>query len=306
MRVSKILVGLAWLIVLLALVAAATGLIYQGEGNSFSFTTVRGDTAEIYGQGLYRYDTTLIAVGYRVIDAVTLLFCIPLLVVSILLYRGGSLKGGLLLTGTLAYFLYNYGSMALGAAYNNLFFVYVALFSASLFAFVLALSAFKVGALPSHFSRNFPRRAMGVFLIVCGGVLMFVWIALSILPALFEGRAPAEVASYTTFMTGVLDIAIVAPALIVSGALLLRREATGYLLAPTMLVFTAIVGISLLAAGIVQRLNGLTSVGQFVGFTVSFAVLTLIDVWLTIALFRNISNTEGKRESSTTLRAAHA
>jgi hypothetical protein len=36
-------------------------------------------------------------------------------VISALLYRRGSFRGALLLTGTLGYFLYNYASMALSA-----------------------------------------------------------------------------------------------------------------------------------------------------------------------------------------------
>ena len=66
--------------------------------------------------------------------------------VSSLRYRRGSLRGALLLTGTLGYFLYVYASMALGTVvYNELFLAYVVLFSASLFAFVLALTGIDHG-----------------------------------------------------------------------------------------------------------------------------------------------------------------
>jgi hypothetical protein len=51
----------------------------------------------------------------------------------------------LVLTGALTWFLYVGASYALGAvAYNNLFLIYVALFSASLFAFVLALTSIDI------------------------------------------------------------------------------------------------------------------------------------------------------------------
>src|SRR5690242_14470426 len=112
MKSSKIVVWLSSLIVVLALIAAAIGLFYQDGGSAFSFTTLRGQSVQIYGQGLYRYDTPIAAVGFRAADAMTLILAIPLLVISTMLYRRGSLKGKLLLTGVLAYFLYNYGSMA--------------------------------------------------------------------------------------------------------------------------------------------------------------------------------------------------
>jgi hypothetical protein len=56
----------------------------------------------------------------------------------------------LLLTGTLGYFLYVCASVALGAAYKNLFLVHVALFSASLSAFVQVFLLVDLGALASH------------------------------------------------------------------------------------------------------------------------------------------------------------
>lgn len=303
MKTSKIVVWLSWLIAVLALVAAGIGLFYQDGGSSFSFTTLRGQAVQIWGQGLYRYDIPIAAVGFRAADAITLFLALPLLTISAVLYRRGSLKGGLLLAGVLAYFLYNYGSMAFSAAYNNLFLVYVALFSASLFGLILALMSFDVQALPAHFSKSLPRRGIGIFLVVSGAILLLVWLVLSIIPALLQGTAPPEVASYTTFITGVVDIGIVAPALIVAGALLLRRAPGGYLLATTLLVFTVTLGTNLIAAGIAQLLAGVVTIGQFIGFTVPFAILTLFAIWLTVVLFRACS--ESMTPLATRARIAH-
>ena len=104
-------------------------------------------------------------------------------------------------------------------------------------------------------------------------------------------------ASYTTFITGVLDEAIVAPALIVAGVLLLRHVPIGYLLASMMLVFTVVLGPNLTVAGITQLLSGVISIGQFIGMTVPFVILTLFAIWFTVILFRNVVG-------STTLKAA--
>jgi hypothetical protein len=88
----------------------------------------------------------------------------------------------------------------------------------------------------------------------------------------------------------VIDIGIVAPALMVSGILLLRRAPLGYLLAAMMLVFAATLGISLIAAGIAQLLVGVISIGQAVGFTAPFAILTMIALWLTAVFLRTFSD----------------
>jgi hypothetical protein len=97
------------------------------------------------------------------------------------------------------------------------------------------------------------------------------------------------VAYYTTFITGVIDIGIVAPALITAGVLLHRRAPIGYLLAPVLLVFTVTLGLNLTVAGIAQLLTGVISLGQALGFTVPFVILTLIASGLTVSLFRNVS-----------------
>ena len=290
MKSSRIVILLSWLIAVLALVAAGIGLFYQDGGSSYAFTTLHGQSVQIYGQGLYRYDNPITAVGYRMGDAVTLILALPLLIISILLYRRAQLRGGLLLTGVLAYFLYTYGSMAVGAAYNPLFLVYVVLFSASLFALVLSLLSFDVQELPAHFLSGLPRRGIGIFLIVSGVILALVWLVLSIVPALLGGTVPTEVFSYTTFITGVVDIGIVAPALAVSGAMLLRRDPLGYLLASMMLVFTMVLGVNFTAAGIAQMLTEVIGIGQFIGMTLPFVILILIATWLTVILFRSCSD----------------
>lgn len=304
MKPSKAVIWLSSLIVVLALIAAGIGLFYQDGGHSFSFTTLHGQMVQIYGQGLYSYDIPIVALSFKGADTVTLVLAIPVLILSVVLYRRGRLQGGLLLVGALAYFLYNYGSMAFGAAYNNLFLVYVALFSASLFGLVLALTSFDVQALSAHFSTGLPRRGIGIFLIVSGVILFLIWMVLSIVPALLQGTAPPVVASYTTFITGVVDIGIIVPALIVSGALLLQRAPTGYLLASMMLVFTVTLGPNLIAGGVLQLVTGVISIGQAMGFSLPFAILTLIAIWLTVVLFRNFSDVATGQP--VTVRAAHA
>ena len=289
MKVSKVVIWLSSLMVVLALVAAGVGLLYPMGGSAFSFTTVRGVTVELYGQGWYRLDTPIAAIGFLAADLVTLVVAIPLLVISTLLYRRGSYRGGLLLAGTLAYFLYNYGSLAFGSMYNNLFLVYTAIFSASLFGLIVVLTSFDVSLLPNRFSDRFPRRGISLFLIVSGVILLLVWLVLSIVPALLENTMPLEVAFYTTFTTAVIDIGIVAPALIATGVLLRRRIPIGYLLAPMLLVFTVTLGVNLTTAGMAQLAASVISVGQALGFTVPFVILTAIAAGFTMRLFRDFS-----------------
>lgn len=291
MKQQSALYWLVPLIAVLALFSAGIGLFYPNDGSPFEFTAVRGETVQIWGQGWYRYDTPIGALSFKAADLVTLFLALPVLIISFVLYRQGSLRGGLLLTGALAYFLYNYISQGFGAAYNNLFLVYTLLFSASLFGLILALASFDLQTLPVHFADTLPRRGIGIFLVVSGVILSLIWIVLSILPALLQGRAAPEAYYYTTFMTGIVDIGIVAPALLIAGVLMLRRTPLGYLLAATMLIFTSILGPNLTAGGIMQVLAEVITIGQAMAFTVPFVILALIAIWLTVRLFRSFSET---------------
>ena len=140
MKNNNIVTRLAILIIPLALLAAGAGVFWQGTGTPYPFKTLRGETVTIRGHGLYQYDTVNSSSQEVGQDVVTLILGVPLLIVGIVLARKGSLRGQLLLTGGLGYFLYTYGAMSFLTAFNPFFLIYVALFSLSLFAFILALS----------------------------------------------------------------------------------------------------------------------------------------------------------------------
>ncbi len=277
------------LIVLLALLTTCVGLFTPAEGSRMTDQTVRGEKIEVWGQGFYKYDTPIGATGFTAADGVTLFLAIPLLVISFVMYRRGSLKGGLLLSGTLSYFLYNYTSMGFGAAYNNMFLAYTLIFSASLYGLILALLSFDLETLPSHFGPGLPRKGIGLFLIVSGVILSLIWLVLTIIPALLAGKAPPEAYYYTTFITGIIDIGMVAPALLLGGVLIRRGTPFGYLLASTMVIFTSVLGVNLTAGGILQVTKEVITLGQAMAFTVPFVILFLTAVWFTVLLFRNFS-----------------
>ncbi len=125
----------------------------------------------------------------------TLCAALPLLSSPCCLYRRGRLTGGLLLAARWPTLLYNAASLALGAAYNNLFLLYVAYFSASLFAFILAFSAIDPQQLAGRAGNGLPRGGMAALLFLRDWLLA-AWLG-DILSALLQGSVPA-IASYTT------------------------------------------------------------------------------------------------------------
>jgi hypothetical protein len=280
---------LAGLVALLALGATLVGLFWPEGNGPFSLQTVRGETVQLFGQGIYRYDTLFQGAINRGTDAVTLALGIPLLVCSTLLYRRGSLRGRLLLTSVLAFFLYVYANAALGAAYNTLYLVYVALFSASLFAFVLSFTSIDRQALSARLLPSIPRRALAIFMFVAGVVTLAVWLS-DVVGALAQGQPTKHLDSYTTLVTYVLDLGIIAPACFLTGTLLFRRVTLGYPMAVSLLGILVLLAPSIIAATVSQLAAGVSlSLGEIIGPVVGFMCLGVIAIWLLSALLLHIS-----------------
>jgi hypothetical protein len=277
---------LRWLIPLigiLALVAAGTGLFYQTDGQPYPFTSHRGEEVIIYGQGIYAYDTVSSVAQAKANDLVTLVLGMPLLVISTWLAFRGSLRGRLLLTGTLGFFLYTYISMAFLAAFNALFLVYTALYSLSLFAFILSMMSFDLKTLPEKFSERLPRKWIAGLLFFVGGFLALAWLG-RVLPPTFQGQTPL-LENATTMVIQAMDLGLVLPLAVLGGILLLRRSAWGYLLASVALIKGMTMGIAVSAMGVNMALQG---VPDSLGILIPFMVITLLNLVMAVILLRNV------------------
>lgn len=280
---------LAGLIAGLALIAAGAGVVtavlWQPAGVHFDFTTLRGETVQIQGGGLYRYDSVSVAAQGIAQDLVTLVLGIPLLLTAMGLTARGSLRGRVLLTGTLGYFLYTYTSIAMTAAYNELFLLYVVLFSLSLFAFILSFLAIDVATLSARVTTQFPRRTIAGVDLALGVLMALLWLG-RIVPALLAGTPPFGLESYTTLVIQVMDLGLVVPAAILAGILVLRWVPFGYLLAAFVQVFGLTMGAAVTAMVIGQVLAGVpVSPVELV----MFPTLALVNVVLLVLLLRSIS-----------------
>lgn len=277
------------LIAVLAIIIAGVGLFSQGGDGAFPFTTVYGDTIEIYGQGVYRHDSSFVAALFKGTDAVTLFAGIPLLLTGYWLYRRGSLRGGIFLIGMLLYFLYLGVTYTFSAIFNSLFLVYTALFSASLFAVILALTSFDTQNLASKVTSGMPRRGIAIFMFVAGLGTLMLWLSELIGP-LMTGQAPANLGPYTTMFTHGFDSAVITPACVITGMYLLKRKPFGYLLAAPLLILCTLIGVVVIGQTISQTLAGFVfPIGVYIGMIGSWVVMGAFSVGLAIRFFRNIS-----------------
>jgi hypothetical protein len=278
MRYRKSITLLVSLIMILSAIATTYG-IFSSEGDEKSkFQSIFGQTVTIYGKGLYRHDSVSIATQAVAQDYVTLFLGIPLLFLSLLMAKRELMKGKLLLTGTLGYFLYTYVSYTFLSMYNSFFLLYVLLMSASFFAFTLSMMSFDIPKIQANFDEKLPVKFIGGFLFVSAFIFGVMWLA-KIIPALQKDVAPAGIEHYTTMVIQALDLGFVIPISILAGILLINRNAFGYLLASVMILkeITLLTSLSLMV--ILQMLTGIK------GLSVMLVVVLLFNISIICCMY---------------------
>ena len=284
MKTNKTILILALVIIPLALLAAGAGVIWQGSGAAFPFSTLRGETVMIRGHGLYFYDTVNSSSQEIGQDVVTLILGIPLLIAGIILTRKGTLRGRLLITGAFGYFLYTYAAMSFLTAFNPLYLVYVALFSISLFGFILSLSGLSPVEVASHISDRFPRRTIATYFILVAAFLSLAWLKL-VVPPMISGTPPSGLESAITMVIQSLDLGVIVPTSLITAILLLQKRPWGYTLASVVLLKILTMGSALIAMIIGQIL---AKVPIEPVTSVFFVLISISGIILAVATLRNI------------------
>ena len=225
----------------------------------------------LYLPGVYQNDSVFFAAGFQSQDAVTLFLVVPVLIAATVRTRARSPRARLVQTGAIAYFLYVYASMALGASFNRFFLLYVGLMSASLFALLQAVAGSEL-----RFKTAPPQRATAAFMFACGLGTAFVWL-LPVIASTLDGRRLPFHDSYTTAVTYALDLAIITPATFVAGRLVIRGESRGYLLAGVLTMLLILLAPVIVLSTFKQIRAGIAfSPAEVVGPIAGFLVLGLL------------------------------
>lgn len=273
-------------IVILSLFASMAGIFSNAGPGVHEIQSFRGEIIEIYGKGLYCNDSVSAAAQGIAQDIVTVMLGIPLLIVSLYLSLKNSLKGRLLLTGTLGYFLYTYISYTFLWMYNPMFIVYVIIMSSSFFAFTLSMMSFDINNLSSAFNKKLPVKFLGGFQIFFAAALCLLWMG-KIIPTITKGTVPAGLEHYTTLVIQGLDLGFIVPVALLSGMLLIMRKPFGYLLSSVMIMKGFTMGAALTAMIINQYAAG---VSMSIIEIIMFPIFSLIIFYCMILLLKNVED----------------
>lgn len=291
MRYKKAIILLVGCIVVLSVFASLVGIFSNAGSGTYEIESFRGETIKICGKGLYSYDSVSVAAQGIAQDIVTIVLGVPLLVISLFYALRGSLKGRLLLTGTLGYFLYTYISYVFLWMYNPMFIVYVILMSASFFSFILLMMSFNINNLGSAFSRKLPVRFLGGFQIFFAIALFLLWMK-KIIPTITNGTIPLGLEHYTTLVIQGLDLGFIVPIALLSGVMIIKRKPFGYLLSSIIIMKGFTMGAALTAMIISQYFAG---VSMSIIEIIMFPMISLLICYCMILLLKNINNSLPKQ-----------
>lgn len=288
MKNKRLITILTLIIALLSAFVSAIGIFSKGGPGPYEITSIRGEKVMIYGQGAYRDMSLEVAPQGIAQDVVTLFIAVPFLLFSLWIFRQGKMRGKILLSGTLGYFLLTYTFFTLMAMYNMLFLPWVLLLSLSFFSFYLVYKSIPEENIQSYFSDNLPVKFIGGFLIFSAIAIGFLWLSI-VLPAAIQGVVPTQTEHYTTLVVQALDLALALPLSFIAGFSLYRRKSLGFVLAPVYIIFLTLLITALTAKVIAMALLGYNVI----------PVIFIIPFFNVVALICSILTLKNTRELTT-------
>jgi len=277
------------IIIVLGTITSSIGLLYTTGGKAFDFVNQYGETVKIYGDGLYAHDSYFAAPIFRGTDFTIICFVIPILIVALMLdIKKKTLKSRLFLMSVISVFTYYSASIAFGVTYNMLHLVYIALFSASLFGLIISMGSLEKKQMEQSIGDALPYKGIYIFLALTGIALIVAWLP-DIINSLVTGGSLELIEVYTTSVTYVLDMGVVAPAALICLFQLKKRRGMGYALLAMLLTVCSIVGIMLPIQTAFQVSAGIElPFAAIVTKVASFVVLAFFALYFNIKFFKNM------------------
>ena len=224
--------------------------LFFGSAVMTTALTALAAAAGLVSDTIYR-DNALVRAGWWGNDMVTLFLAVPLLAATIGMARQGSRRGLLVCIGLLAYAAYNYAFYLFGAAFNDLFLVYVGILSFATLGLIGGLSSSQLQAQAQRIPMQRSDRVIGSLIVGVASFLGLFWISTSV-TFLFTGEVPAMVTAtaHPTNVTGALDLWLVVTFGLLGGSWLLREWKWGFIISAVWTVKGALYMTALSAASI--------------------------------------------------------
>ena len=190
----------------------------------------------------------------------------------------GSQRAGLVWLGTLLYLVYAFVVYAVAVHFNYLFLVYVAALGLS--AWAVILHANRLRGADMQYPPGRPLKVAAGVIIGIGVLFAGLWLS-ELVPALISGKVPVSLTEAGLWVNPihVIDLSVVLPGFIVAGVAALQRREHGLFWLAPWLVFSALMGSSIIAAMVLMRMAGIASPAPAMAMVSLVIAASLLTVW---------------------------
>lgn len=271
--------------VLILLIISINGVLSFVVDRSFFTTNIYGQSIELFGNGVYFYDSYFKAPIFIGTDFTVLVLVIPLVLACFVWYnQKPNNKSRLALISILGVIFYYSMSISTGVTYNYLFLLYMFSVMLSWLGIFILIRELEIDRL----SLKSSKKLYLIFLIISGVALFSIWL-MDIIPTLFLNKPLLLIETYTTEVTYVYDMAFISPMMFLSYYLIKKNDNVGVILLSCMLVLCTIMGVMLPIQTIFQLMaNIIIPIPVLVIKVGVFVILAIFSGLLTFKLFKEI------------------
>jgi hypothetical protein len=225
----------------------------------------------------YRHETANWATQAQGQDIGNLL-AVATLIITARQYRRGSHRAALVWLGTLFYLVYAYVVYSMAVHFDQLFLVYVAVLGLSAYAVMFSVAGLRITdeAYPA------PRegRFAGCTAVAIGVLFGALWLS-ELVPATLSDEVPPSVLEAGLWVNPVhvIDLAILLPALVIVGVQTLRRRPEGQFFVAPLLVFSVLMGTSIVSAMVVMTVDGFDDTLPPLVMVTLVVLVSLVAAW---------------------------
>ena len=241
---------LAIVTVICMCITTICGILSMNFEYAHDFVNQYGHMVKIFGYGIYANDSYFKAPISIGTDFCILFVLVPMFLYTYMQYqKKADMISEIKLISVYAVAFYYAASIAFGVTYNQIFLIYVLLFTCSLFGMFSHIRSVNVG------QKITATKGLQAFLIISGIALIVAWLP-DIISAMLKGGTLPLIGVYTTEITYVLDMGVISPMCFVCLYLMKKNDSLGVVLLAVLLKACIIVGIMVVPQTICQMLSG--------------------------------------------------
>lgn len=203
-----------------------------------------------------------------------------------------SLKAYLVWLGAYIYLVYAFAIYAFFIHFNFLFLVYILILGLSFFTLIGGLMTADPTILSQSLLHNTKSKMASVLLMIIGILFGSLWLS-EIVPALLSNKIPSDLVETGLWVNPihVLDLAFVLPGMIITSALLWRKNLLGFLMAVPLLIFSATMGMGIIATFIISAKSGMQ---VFFPAGIIISLIILLCMYISYLFLNEVNENSGR------------